>query len=177
MTPVPPNRIGATRGKLALVAILAVVLAYVVASNFRGSAEEPFVAPEAAAPSENIASLPGGEPRRAPASNIQSPFGEFAVDRPWKTPPLDQLAGFDPLALPSWKAAPAEAAEENPAAPSLDDIQQADSAIIFVTGNERVARIGDQDYHVGDHVGRLEVKDISSAGIVLSEPVGDANDP
>src|SRR5262249_29722743 len=93
------DRIGATRGKLALVGVLAAVLVGVLASNFRGSAGEPALA------------APDSGPRRpipAPASAVAaetSPFGEFAADGDWPHAELDKLVGFDPFAAPSWMAA------------------------------------------------------------------------
>ena len=67
--------------------------------------------------------------------------------------------------------------EETPSGPTLEELQQAENAIIFVSAGERVASIGGQEYHVGDTVGRFLITDISSAGIVLSDPNEDAGDP
>ena len=84
-----------------------------------------------------------------------------------------QVDSFDPLAAPSWMA-PAErvaaTADEESDATTLEELRSAASAIIIIADGQRIARIGSQDYHVGDFVGPYQITDISSAGIVLSEP-------
>ena len=171
------DRIGATRGKLALMGVLAVVLVCVLASNFRGSATElALTAPSpAAAPGE----LAGAAAESVEASG-PSPFGEFAADGDWPQTNVETIVDFDPLAAPPWKAVSevtrADAANADTTEQTLEQVQQATNAIIFISGGQRVARIGTQDYHVGDMVGRFQITDISSAGLVLSEPVGDARD-
>jgi hypothetical protein len=180
--------IGATRGKLAVVGGLAAVLVAVVASNFRGAAIEPAVAatpepaeaPAAAAPAVVVPTETPVEAASAATPTTADPFGKFAVDADWPRYDLDKLVGFDPLAAPAWYApseqeATAEAAGVDPAQ-SLRELQEAQNAIILVTGEHRVARIGSQEYRVGDMVGPYLITDISSAGIVLSDPTKDAAD-
>lgn len=172
------DRIGATRGKLTLVGVLAVVLVYVLASNFRNSADDLAVA--SARPAGARAMRTGAKSRGAkPAAAAESPFGDFAADADWPQAPLDRVVSFDPLATPAWRAGDAHAATKSgaPGAPSLAQLQQAQNAIIFVAGDERVARIGAQDYHVGDIVGGFQITEISSQGIVLSESTGNAAEP
>jgi hypothetical protein len=168
------DRIGATRGKLALIGVLAAAFVGVLASNFRGSGEALALATPVTATG---AGVPAGIPA---AASGPSPFGEFAADGDWAQVSLDKLIDFDPLAAPPWMATGETAAVDATAAASaeqsLEEVQQAHNAIIFITGGQRVARIGTQDYHVGDMVGRFQITDISSAGLVLSEPVGDARD-
>jgi hypothetical protein len=173
------DRIGATRGKLALIGVLAVVLVYVLASNFRGSTEKLTrrPSPHRSRAAEIVASRRAMTPAPAPTST--SPFGDFAADADWPEPSLDKLTSFDPLAAPPWMAVGEQGAvaADDPGAKSLEQLQQSGNAIIFVAGSQRVARIGSQDYHVGDMVGKLQITDISSQGIVLSEPTGDAAKP
>jgi hypothetical protein len=168
------DRIGASRGKLALVGVLAVVLVYVLASNLGGadgaSDAEPTQAAEAAAPIGSASAANAS----APTSDEGGPFGEFAEDHDWPKPSPDQLTAFDPMEAPPWMApielaAAAESGGEGAA--SLEELRNAQSAIIFIADGKRVARIGSQDYHVGDFVGPYQITDISSAGIVLSEPM------
>ncbi len=173
---------GATRGQLVLVGVLALVLVGVIANNLRGGdgATAEAVAPESEpVASENAAPVAApqaaAEPTSAEPVRPTGPFGEFAVDQDWPDPSLDQLIDFDPLATPAWVAAPADA--ETPAeSMGLEELQQAQNAIIFVSEGVRVARIGDQEYHVGDAIGQFRITDISSAGIVLSDPEGNASD-
>jgi hypothetical protein len=168
------DRVGAARGKLALVGVLALVLVYVLVSNFSAMASgggtphaEAGAAPQAAS-AEAVK-----EDLVAPAPVGANPFGEFAEDQDWPKTSLDKLMSFDPLAAPPWMA-PAERvattdAEESDTK-SLEELRSAASAIIIVADGHRIARIGSQDYHVGDFVGPYQITDISSAGIVLSEP-------
>jgi len=163
---------GATRGQLALVGVLALILVGVIGSNLRGSAEEPAALVPAAVTATSEPAQPGliaGKP-----TVNDSPFGDFAVDADWPEPSLEQLINFDPF------APPASAVAVEPGIDSTDDslrnLSEAKDAIIFVTGDQRVARIGETEYHVGDAVGRFRITEISSAGIVLSEPVADSND-
>jgi hypothetical protein len=163
---------GATRSQLALVGVLAVILIGVVAKNLRGPAEEPSAAAPAVAPTTSgpdASALVASKPAAG-----GSPFGEFAVDADWPAPSLEQLINFDPFAPPASVAA-VELGNDS-TEDSLSNLRQAQDAIIFVTGDQRVARIGETEYHVGDAVGRFRITEISSAGIVLSEPQGDSSD-
>lgn len=167
------DRVGATRGKLALVGVLAVVLIYVLVSNFSAMAGDGAVVPaEAKAAPRGASPAAASEEEASPAAVGANPFGEFAEDRDWPKVSLDKLISFDPLAAPAW-VDPAErtgASAEKPDTPSLEELRSAASAIIIVANGQRIARIGSQDYHVGDFVGPYQITDISSAGIVLSEP-------
>ncbi len=169
--------VGATRGKLALAAVLAVVLAWVLASNFRGepveAAPEPSVM-DAAAVSPQAPPDPAGAP--SPSDAKASPFAEFAADNDWPEVSLERLVRFDPLKQPEWLAPPraADEATARETEQTIQDLQQATNAIIFVSGGERVAHIGAHEYRVGDMVGEYRITDISSAGIVLSPPEGDS---
>jgi hypothetical protein len=187
MNAVQGDRVGATRGKLAVIGLLAVVLVGVLASNFRGDAgpaAELAVSSEATRPrlrprAIGAAAFSPAAPDSSATPDSESPFGKFAADADWPDYSLDELVRFDPLAAPTWNA-PAVAASgsegggESQAA-ALQQLQEAQNAIILVSGNERVARIGSQEYRVGDAVGPYLITGISSAGIVLSEPSkGDA---
>jgi hypothetical protein len=184
------DRVGATRGKLAVVGVLAVVFVGVLASNFRTAADEPIAA---ALPAEQpgAIALPALAAVERPANGSQlqpeakamqaraaTPFGEFAEDGDWPEYSLDKLVSFDPFGTPTWLAAPEPAAEATAEAvsQSLQEFQEAQNAIILVSGDQRVARIGSQEYRVGDMVGPYQITEISSAGIVLSEPAAGSRD-
>jgi hypothetical protein len=154
------------------VGVLAVILIGVVAKNIRGPSEEPSAAAPAVAPTTSgtdASALVASKPAAG-----GSPFEEFAVDADWPAPSLEQLVNFDPFAPPASVAASENGTDSTD--DSLSNLRQAQDAIIFVTGGERVARIGETEYHVGDAVGRFRITEISSAGIVLSEPQGDSSD-
>jgi hypothetical protein len=163
---------GATRGQLILVGVLAVILVGVVANNLRGSAE----APSPTEPADASSTVGPAPPALVTTKLVAdgSPFGEFAVDADWPAPTLQQLINFDPLAPPASIAASEPGSDSSN--DGLSNLQQAQDAIIFVSGDQRIARIGETEYHVGDAVGRFRITEISSAGIVLSEPQGDSRD-
>jgi hypothetical protein len=163
---------GATRGQLALVGVLALVLVGVIGNNLRGAAEEP----AAPAPQVVAATSEPAQPRliAAKPTITDGPFGEFAAEADWPEPSLEQLVNFDPFAPPASVAVDVPGSDSTN--DSLRNLSEAKDAIIFVTGNQRVARIGETEYHVGDAVGRFRITEISSAGIVLSEPVEGSSD-
>jgi hypothetical protein len=180
------DRIGATRGKIAVVGALGAVLVTVLASNFRGAAEEPAVASLTAdAAATPVAPAAPQAPALAPAATASqspnrpttaAPFGEFAADGDWPAYSLEKLVRFDPFAAPAWMAVTEQSAEDDQDDDqTLKDLQEAQNAIILVTGDQRVARIGSQEYRVGDMVGAYRITDISSAGIVLSDLNEDAD--
>jgi hypothetical protein len=158
----PNKKAGATKGQLVLIGVLGVVLIAVVASNF--SSDD---APEltVASPTEPAAGAPA-TPGAASAAAAQGPFGEYAVDQNWPRMPVDDVVKFDPLADGQADApvTPEYNAEE------IDQLRAAQDAIIFMSDGETIARIGAKEFHVGDIVGGLEIREISSAGIVLGEP-------
>jgi hypothetical protein len=157
-----------TKGQLALVGVLGVILIGVIASNLR-SADQGAVASAApasdeAAPAPTPAAAPGAP--AAPSSN-PSPFGAYAADQNWAKPKIEDLVRFDPLSDGS--------KTEQPVAPKYDaaainELRNAQDAIVFTTDGQTVARIGAKEYHVGDVVGGMQIREISSAGIVLGEP-------
>jgi hypothetical protein len=157
------KRTGVTKGQLALIAILGVILVGVLASNFSTGEATEFAL---ASPSDAAAAGAATTPSPAAAGPNQSPFGEYAVDQNWPRVPVDDVVKFDPLAdgTADLPVVPEYNAEE------IEELRNAQDAIIFMSDGETIARIGSKEFHVGDIVGGLEIREISSAGIVLSEP-------
>jgi hypothetical protein len=164
--------LGATPGKLALIAVLAVVMMGVVISNW----------PSAAAPPVEESALETPPPVEAATtdSSIQAqpsapagPFGEFAEDRHWPELPIKEVTKFDPFAESPWAAPPKQASDEGsgPAysQEQINELLAAKNAIIFVAGDRRVARIGDEEFQIGDILGHYKITDITPKGVVLSE--------
>ena len=52
---------------------------------------------------------------------------------------------------------------------AADALLAAENAIILVSGDKRIARVGEHEYQVGDVIGRYKISEISSKGVVLSE--------
>jgi hypothetical protein len=164
-----PNKLGATPGKLALIAVLALVLVGVIASNWPTTPEAPATEPKAArrlpTPPATGASRQQNQPA-APAG----PFGEFAEDGHWPELPLRQVTSFDPLATAAWAKSPELTAEGIVRTETqVSELLAAKEAIIFVSGDKRIARIGDKEFQVGDRLGRYLISEITPRGVVLSE--------
>jgi hypothetical protein len=68
-----------------------------------------------------------------------------------------------------WMAPPADAGETASSEEQIDDLLAAQSAIIFVAGDKRIARIGEKEFQVGDVLGRYTISDITAKGVLLSE--------
>ncbi|RIK86934.1 MAG: hypothetical protein DCC67_02405 [Planctomycetota bacterium] len=174
MTSKNKNNIGATPGKLAVIAILAIVLAVVIASNF-GASEAPAseitaeASPLAAeVPTASTANA-SGPAATATSDTSGNPFGEFATDDNWPTLPISEATTFDPMAAAPWAASSA-GGDNGLSDAQISELMAAKNAIILMSGGTRVARIGSQEFRVGDKVGRFRIVDISSQGITLSEP-------
>jgi hypothetical protein len=164
-----PNKLGATPGKLALIAVLALVLVGVIAANWPSAPEAPADEPQTA---RRLPKAPpaanAGQPNQG--ATPVGPFGEFAEDGHWPELPLREVTSFDPLATAAWAKPPEETAEVNVRTESqLNELLVAKEAIIFVSGDKRIARIGDKEFQVGDRLGRYQISDISPRGVVLSE--------
>jgi hypothetical protein len=164
-----PKKNGATPGKLALIAVLALVLVGVIATNWPAAPEAPADEPKTARRTPAAPTVVNSEQQTQPATSA-GPFGEFAEDSHWQELPLRQVTSFDPLATAEWAKLPELAADGTVRTETqINELLAAKEAIIFVSGDKRVARIGDQEFQVGDRVGRYRISDISSRGVVLSE--------
>ena len=167
----PRVKVGATPGKLALIGVLAVVMVIVIASNWPASGEPP-------ADETTVASGPAPPPAPTDSEMLAAaeraasagPFGEFAEDQHWPERPLSEVTKLDPFAKSDWAIPPdavAKGQEYNEK--EINELFASNNAIIFVAGDKRIARIGDQEYQIGDVIGRYKISDISSRGVVLSE--------
>jgi hypothetical protein len=143
----------------------------VIASNWPSAAaplaDETALAAEPSAPTPAVTTEATTD---TPEASPASPFGVFAEDHHWPEAPLKEVTEYDPFAISKWAAL----AVGVDGAPALDQEQinellAAENAIILVSGDRRIARIGDQEFQVGDVLGRFKITDISSKGVVLSE--------
>lgn len=154
-----PIKKGVTKGQLALIGVLGSVLIGVLASNFSSAEGEVALAsPSGERPAEKSGAAVG-------ARVSSSPFGEFAEDQSWTPAPLAELVEFDPFS----DGEADEPAEPQFDAAELNELRNAQDAIIFTSEGQTVARVGSKQYRVGDMVGGLEIQEISSAGIVLGQ--------
>lgn len=182
MSEKPRAKAGATPGKLALVGVLALVLVGVVWKNFfAGGGEKLTPRVEKASPrvtaarplattSKGSAAAANSAKGAAAASGEANPFGDFAVDRNWPQPALSEVTKYDPFAAGSWAGAQPESPEDEALTEKrINELMTSKDAIIFMSGGTRVARIGKQEFRVGDTLGRYKISEITSQGVVLSE--------
>jgi hypothetical protein len=165
---------GASPAKLALIAILALALIGVIASNFTSSGEPAAEShsaqevPRAGTAPSTATSTPAARVAQAETAN---PLGDFAADESWPEPAMREVTRFDPFAAPEWAVAASgeQAADEEVSAKQLNELLSSKDAIIFMSGDKRVARIGKMEFRVGDVIGHYKISDITSQGVVLSE--------
>ena len=181
----PRHRVGATPAKLALIGVLALVMVGVIASNFSGGQSPPVAAAaerEAGAPeatvSQGVADSAVGPSTAPQADGTANPFGKFTEEEPWPKAPLKTVTRFDPFARAAWAvvkevAEPDAAAEEQDSARKLDELRNAENAIIIMSGETRKAVIGEHEFQIGDVIGRFRIEDITSSGVALSEIEGE----
>ncbi len=185
------EKAGATKGKLALVAVLAVVLVIVVAGQLGGGSTTADVK-RPGATSESPAT-PGRVAVVQP-SQESSPASAVANDAPaWPDLSLEDIVRHDPLAVPAWfqtvvpdndpteaeerafaeerlaAAAAAEAERQQRNAIVLEELRQQGAQIVVLAGNDKVAAIGERWVRVGDRIEQFEITDITRGGVVLSE--------
>ena len=187
------EQIGLTRGKAALIGVLAVVLLAVIYIQYGSSDAEEAVLPEAAR------SRPAAQPVTTTASpstirqeqadsNLQSALAEFDRTR-WQAPELTEVIAYDPFALPEAFPQPPRAALDPRLAgegadvssadldaqhlaeaveslqSQLEELQQRGVHVIIGGGDQYVALIGDRTLHVGDEINGFTVTAIEPDGV------------
>lgn len=164
------ERNGATPGKLAVVGVLALVLVVVVWSNITGSS--PAGVTETSSTTPPRAVIAEKVPTEAVAAD-SSP--RPVVPKVWPKYNLDTVVKFDPLAKPTWYLA-AHAAESGTAESSqarsaqvLEQLKKQQTKIVVISGDERIATIGELNLRVGDTIEGFRVTEITTDGIVLTE--------
>ena len=166
------DRIGATRGKLALVGVLAVVLVVVIVVQLRGSGGIQS-SPAATSVSTHEEQTVVAALSATKSSSKQNPARE------WPELTMDAIARFDPLMAPAWYVAatrpvqPDEqddsVAEETAENQGLKNLLQTGASIVLISDEQRVATIGEQQVRIGDQIEGYEVSDITEQGIVLTK--------
>ncbi|MEQ8210863.1 MAG: hypothetical protein RH917_13635 [Lacipirellulaceae bacterium] len=165
-----PKEIGATPGKLAIVGVLSLVLAYVLFGDaiFGSSKTAAKLKPRAAKVVQQ------GQTNKNPGVQSLKRIEESIVRKDWPELEIKETVKFDPFGakLPGDRERAAIAAtnsEEEVDDVSLKEIQEANEAIVIVSGGEKIARYGTMELRVGDQVGDYRVTDINNQGVVLSE--------
>lgn len=162
---------GATRGQLALIGILSVVLVIVIVAQL----------PDA---SDNATPSLSKKPRRTPRRNVvatsseKNAVDEHAATYEWPDYQVDKVAQFDPLAPPEWYRGAVEVHVRQPEVAQakevvekleLEDLQKSGANIVLIDGKQRIATVGEQTIRVGDKIDGYQVSEITDQGVVLTK--------
>jgi Sec-independent protein translocase protein TatA len=177
------ERTGATRGKLALVGVLAVVLVVVIVVQLPGPSNVDKAATTAVS---SLAELDKVDNDKAESNSETKQTKKTRIDTPprqWPELSMDTIIAFDPLTAPSWYVAAARveptkeqddpslaAAEDDARAAALATLQQTGTTIVLIANGERIATIGDQSVRIGDSIEGFQVSDITDQGVILTRP-------
>lgn len=183
-----PSSVGATPGKLILIAVLAVVLVVVVAVQFGGSSG----ANETSQP-EEVVEAPAAEPAASPAvADEGGPPGDsqtVEVSRAWPERKLADVLQHDPFATPELliprdeaSATDADLERQAQAAARREELarkraeqdrfaerlqKEGVRALVGSARNGRAAIVGGETVRVGDVLGEFRVIAIEADGVVL----------
>jgi hypothetical protein len=183
------ERTGATKGKLALVGVLAIILVGVIVtqvSNYR--AQQGAHLPKEPREAARTASQP---PQEVPAVEPEtaSPEQSHRAVAQWPERTLQEIVRHDPLVVPSWYQVELPpnpttnlAATEDPQSAAaaaaqrrlrnsvvLDELRQQGATIVVLAEGSKAAAIGEQRLRVGDTIEGFQISDITLQGVVLSE--------
>lgn len=192
---------GLTRGKAILIGVLTLVLGGVLYMQFGGggskgiASDGPGYVPRRPVPAATAAVATEASPTTRVAvkqvladNKLQTTTAGVVSESRWKSPPLDEVVGYDPFALP---AAFPKAAIPDPTLPNanlvataaaedqkklidavaklqmqLEQIKQRGVQVIVKERDQYVAMVGDQTVRVGDEVGNgFMVTRIDQSGV------------
>jgi hypothetical protein len=192
------KRGGLSRGKVVLIAVLAVVLVGVLYLQFGGSGgatPEPKGYVPRRTPAVNVANASPATTtdKITNAQNSSTPAIAAVVDAArWKSPDLANVVDYDPFALPATFPKPKAVETAGPnaeglvAAAAADDEKKKDEAraqlqselqalkesgvqVIVREGDQYVAMIGDRTLRVGEDIGGFTVTGIDPGGVVVEK--------
>lgn len=158
------EKIGATPGKLALIAVLAVVLVVVVVGQFP---KKPNVA---ARPAETVTAA--ANLQKAIVDDQPLSVDDLSNSRPWPEFSLKESVVYDPFKKPDWIAVESVATtteDESNDPEALSRLQKLGASIVVITDQGKTATIGTQQVQVGDILEGYRITDITTEGVVLKE--------
>lgn len=160
------QRAGVTPGRLVLMGVLAVTLAYVLISQLPVRQPTTHATPSRAE-KDSV---------QATAQTVTQP--STAAAKPWPAVNLAVVEAHDPFARPGWAGLPVAEAQPGSASDDmnnptrarnvLDQLMAAGTNAIVIVDDERLALIGERQIRIGDRVEGLTVTDITEAGIILT---------
>ncbi len=166
------ERNGATPAKLATVGILAGVLGFVVWNQVSGGAKP------AAAKKARQVNVPQAQDVAQAASTpayVATRQSAAAETRHWPKLKLENVVKNDPFAMPMWYLM-AQAEDTGSKAGSLvrsaqvlEELKKQQNRIVVISGEDRIATIGEQSFRVGDTIEGFQISEITRSGIVLTE--------
>ena len=185
------ERIGLTRGKIALIAILTIALGGVMYRQYRPSDAGDVASPSAEeAPRHGTRRAVGLAQSEATTpqneNDVQAGLTEFDQTK-WKPPELTMVIAYDPFAVPASFPQPAReiagsqmpdgsdmtaeftanqlAEEVERLQTQLEELMQRGVHVIVRQRDEYVAMIGDRTVHVGDEINGFTVTAIEPDGV------------
>lgn len=200
-TPSKLKRSALTRGKAALIGILAIVLVGVLymqrGASDTGVSSEPIASaprPRAPAPSANQPATSAAEKKTQSDNGPRVTIAAVVDETHWQSPNLADVVDYDPFALPATFPRPpviglaastadglvAEAAAND--AQKLaevlsrlqmqwEELQQRGVHIIVRERDQYVAVIGDRMVHVGDEINGYTITEIDPQGVHVERKV------
>ena len=184
------QRTGATPGKLALVAVLAVVLVGVIVMQLPDRTAPALAGRSTQTPSRSdpTSRRPAQVKATDSASSSQSDPNtdrlkttEQTVPRNWPDFPMATIVAHDPLAAPEWVIAaqqhgvsardmePNAIAKSKRNADALSMLRKQGAKVVVISGSEKRASIGEQSVRIGETIEGFRIIDITKQGVVLTE--------
>ncbi len=186
---------GVTPSKLALIAVLAVVLVGVLYRQFAPESKPPLSVAPPPVFTTSVASAPSASPPVAAVAppDQSAPRKRTGAVASWSSPEFTPVVDFDPFALPASFPQPqhadeqvalaqgATAAEEASAQQAaleaertksegeLQGLKQQGVAVIIKKNKKYVALVGDQEVQVGDEINGFKVIAIDADGAIVAK--------
>jgi len=170
------KRPGVTRGKLALVGVLCLLMAVVWGNALLGGdapANSAKRAPRPRSISHAVIKSPATDaPQAGAAVTAAQPLAD------WPEMPLTSAVLNDPFAKPSWAITkPAKPAAGGPEeqggsqAATRKELTRQGASMIVISGEKKIATVGELEVRIGDNVAGYRVVDITPDGVVLDHPL------
>jgi len=190
------KQVGLTPGKMALMAVLAVVFLGVLYVQLRGtSAKSPaVVAPPTAAPKSSAGQSKANESHDARAAAHATARKKTVVHGNWQPPAITTVVEYDPFARPASFPQPfaaeaagalaqneaqsredastqraAIAAEREQMQSQLAGLRQQGVRVIIKRNDQYVAIVGEKEVHVGDQIDGFTVIAIDADGVRVAK--------